>query len=84
MVFKPVSYTHLDVYKRQPLVLAAAMGGNLTLIGAPGNLIAQSALEDLSLKFSFFDFAKIGLPMLACGVLYFSVFGHKLLPDRCV
>lgn len=64
-----------------PLVLAAAMGGNLTLIGAPGNLIAQSALEDLSLKFSFFDFAKIGLPMLACGVLYFSVFGHKLLPD---
>ena len=64
-----------------PLVLAAAMGGNLTLIGAPGNLIAQSALEDLSLKFSFFYFAKIGLPMLACGVLYFSVFGHKLLPD---
>ena len=64
-----------------PLVLAAAMGGNLTLIGAPGNLIAQSALEDLSLKFSFFDFAKIGLQMLACGVLYFSVFGHKLLPD---
>lgn len=64
-----------------PLVFAAAMGGNLTLIGAPGNLIAQSALEDLSLKFTFFDFAKIGLPMLVCGILYFSVFGHKLLPD---
>ena len=64
-----------------PLVFAAAMGGNLTLIGAPGNLIAQSALEDLSLKFSFFDFGKIGLPMLICGVLYFSVFGYKLLPD---
>lgn len=64
-----------------PLVFAAAMGGNLTLIGAPGNLIAQTALEDLSLKFSFFDFAKIGLPMLICGVLYFSVFGYKLLPD---
>ena len=27
-----------------PLVFAAAMGGNLSLIGAPGNLIAQSAL----------------------------------------
>mgnify|MGYP000807094475 CR=1 FL=1 len=28
-----------------PLVLAAAMGGNLTLIGAPGNMIAQSGME---------------------------------------
>lgn len=65
-----------------PLVFAAAMGGNLTLIGAPGNLIAQSALEELSLKFSFFDFAKIGLPMLICGILYFALFGYKLLPDR--
>lgn len=64
-----------------PLVFAAAMGGNLTLIGAPGNLIAQSALEDLSMKFSFFDFAKIGLPMLVSGILYFALFGYKLLPD---
>ena len=34
-------------YKRSrllmPLVFAAAMGGNLSLIGAPGNMIAQSA-----------------------------------------
>ena len=29
-----------------PLVFAAAMGGNLSLIGAPGNLIAQSALGE--------------------------------------
>lgn len=36
-------------YKRSrllmPLVFAAAMGGNLSLIGAPGNLIAQNALN---------------------------------------
>ena len=64
-----------------PLVFAAAIGGNLTLIGAPGNLIAQSALEDLSMKCSFFDFTKIGMPMLGCGILYFSLWGHKLLPD---
>ncbi len=45
-------------YKRSrllmPLVFAAAMGGNLSLIGAPGNMIAQSALEPLGLKFGFF------------------------------
>ena len=38
-------------YKRSrllmPLVFAAAMGGNLSLIGAPGNLIAQSALQEI-------------------------------------
>lgn len=29
-----------------PQVFAAAMGGNLSLIGAPGNMIAQSTLEE--------------------------------------
>src|SRR5699024_679118 len=51
-----------------PLVLAAAMGGNLSLIGAPGNLIAQSALEDIDLKFGFFEYAKVGLPILVIGI----------------
>src|SRR5699024_11927997 len=47
-----------------PLVMAAALGGNLSLIGAPGNMIAQSALQDMGLEFGFFEYAKIGLPML--------------------
>ena len=46
-------------YKRSrllmPLVFAAAMGGNLSLIGAPGNMIAQSTLEQQGLKFAFFE-----------------------------
>jgi len=64
-----------------PLVFAAAMGGNLTLIGAPGNLIAQSALQPLGQSFGFFEYAKIGLPMLLCGIAYFALFGHRLLPS---
>lgn len=64
-----------------PLVFAAAMGGNLTLIGAPGNLIAQSALQQIGEGFSFFEYAKIGLPMLLCGIAYFALFGHRLLPS---
>ncbi|MCK0508652.1 SLC13 family permease [Aromatoleum anaerobium] len=63
-----------------PLVFAAAMGGNLTLIGAPGNLIAQSALQQIGQEFSFFEYAKIGLPMLLCGIAFFALFGHRLLP----
>lgn len=65
-----------------PLVFAAAMGGNLTLIGAPGNLIAQGVLQQMGQEFGFFEYAKVGLPMLLCGIAYFALFGHRLLPDR--
>ena len=64
-----------------PLVFAAAMGGNLSLIGAPGNLIGQSALQEIGLKFGFFEYAKIGLPILICGIIYFSLIGYKFLPE---
>lgn len=39
-----------------PLVFAAAMGGNLSLIGAPGNMIGQSVLEEATgQSFGFFE-----------------------------
>ncbi|NPD53050.1 SLC13/DASS family transporter [Klebsiella aerogenes] len=63
-----------------PLVFAAALGGNLSLIGAPGNLIAQSALQNIGSGFGFFEYAKVGLPMLICGILYFLTIGYKFLP----
>ena len=65
-----------------PLVFAAAMGGNISLIGAPGNLIAQAALQDIGLNFAFLDYCKIGLPMLFAGILFFATIGYKLLPDK--
>lgn len=65
-----------------PLVIAAALGGNLSLIGAPGNMIAQSALQEIDMEFGFFEYAKVGLPMLIIGILYFSLIGYKLLPNR--
>ncbi|HBT3804074.1 TPA: SLC13/DASS family transporter [Klebsiella pneumoniae] len=65
-----------------PLVFAAALGGNLSLIGAPGNLIAQSALQNICSGFGFFEYAKVGLPMLVCGILYFLTIGYKFLPNN--
>lgn len=65
-----------------PLVFAAAMGGNLSLIGAPGNMIAQSSMEKIGLKFGFFDYAKVGLPILVVGIIFFALFGYKFLPDK--
>lgn len=65
-----------------PLVLAAAMGGNLSLIGAPGNMIAQSGLESIGLRFGFFEYAIVGLPILLVGIVYFALIGYKFLPDH--
>ncbi len=67
-----------------PLVFAAAMGGNLSLIGAPGNLIAQSALQEMGLSFGFFEYAIVGLPILVCGIIFYATVGYKLLPSHKV
>ena len=73
-------------YKRSrllmPLVFAAAMGGNLSLIGAPDNMIAQSALEPLGFKFGFFEYVIVGLPILLVGILFYATIGFKILPDH--
>lgn len=64
-----------------PMVLASAMGGNLSLVGAPGNLIAQTGIEPLGLRYGFFEYAKVGIPILVVGILYFAFVGYKLLPN---
>ena len=60
-----------------PLVFAAA-------IGAPGNLIAQSALGEIGMSFGFFEYAIVGLPILAVGILFYATLGMKLLPNHPV
>ena len=66
-----------------PLVFAAAMGGNLSLIGAPGNMIAQSTLEEATgMSFGFFEYAIVGLPILIAGIIFYATVGFKLLPNH--
>lgn len=65
-----------------PLVFAAALGGNLSIIGAPGNLMGVNALQEMGIKTSFFMYAPIGIPMLLIGILYFVCLGYKLLTQN--
>lgn len=65
-----------------PLAFAAAMGGNLSLIGAPGNLIAQSALQEMDMSFGFFEFGYVGVPILIIGIIFFSLVGYRFLPNE--
>ena len=69
-------------YKRSRLLMP--LGGNLSLIGAPGNLIAQSALEEINMEFGFFEYAIVGLPILIIGILFYATIGYRLLPDHDV
>ncbi len=65
-----------------PLAFASTMGGSLSLVGTPVNMIGQSALEEVGLSFGFFEFAILGLPILVCGIIFYAFLGHKLLPNR--
>jgi di/tricarboxylate transporter len=54
-----------------PLAFGALMGGMLTLIGTPPNLVVSQALENSTGKgFGFFEFAPFGAVILIFGVLY--------------
>lgn len=53
-----------------PLAFASSMGGVLTLIGTPPNLIVDGYLRDNGLEgFGFFDFLPIGIVCLAVGLV---------------
>lgn len=53
-----------------PLAFASSMGGMLTLIGTPPNLVIQEVLTEAHLPgFSFFAFLPIGLICILIGIL---------------
>jgi len=66
-----------------PLAYGAAMGGTLTLIGTPPNLIVSDVLRQRGLPpVGFFEITMLGLPLLLAGVVFMLTVGMRLLPDR--
>lgn len=65
-----------------PMAFASTLGGNLSLIGSPNNLVVQGVLSQTGLKFAFFEYAKLGLPILIVGILYFVFIGYRFLPNQ--
>ena len=39
-------------------------------------------MEGIGLKFGFFDYAKVGVPILIVGIIYFAFIGYKFLPNK--
>lgn len=66
-----------------PLAFGTLLGGLITLISTPTNILASNALQDNNLEpFAFFDFAPVGLTVMFVGVLYMAFVGRHLLPSR--
>lgn len=67
-----------------PLAFSALLGGNLTLVGTPPNILASSLLDSYGHveSFSFFDFTPMGIVVLTAGILYMLLVGYRLLPER--
>jgi di/tricarboxylate transporter len=66
-----------------PLAFGSLLGGLLTLIGTPPNLVVATQLEAAGhAPFGFFSFTPVGLAMLGAGTLVMALLGGRLLPAR--
>nr|WP_321481752.1 SLC13 family permease [uncultured Cohaesibacter sp.] len=66
-----------------PLAYGALIGGMLTLIGTPPNLVANAELQKAGMEpFNFFVFTPIGLIMLAMAIVHMLIYGRFLLPAK--
>jgi len=64
-----------------PLSFASILGGMITLIGTPPNIIiAEFRQQALGESFGMFDFSPVGLVCAVAGVLFVAAVGWRLLP----
>lgn len=66
-----------------PLSFSSLLGGKMTLIGTPANILAQGVLHARGLEgFQFFEITPIGSIVLITGIIYMGFIGRHLLPIR--
>jgi di/tricarboxylate transporter len=64
-----------------PLAFASLIGGMMTLIGTPPNIVASGLLARSGHEgFGFFDFTPIGLAMLVVGMIYLPFAVRRFIP----
>lgn len=66
-----------------PLSFATILGGMVTLIGTPPNIIIASIRQDkLGEPFQMFDFAPVGAVTALAGMAFVALVGWRLIPSR--
>jgi len=68
-----------------PLAFATILGGLITLIGTPPNIIiSQFRAAAIGEPFAMFDFAPVGLVVAIAGVAFIALIGWRLIPTRAI
>jgi di/tricarboxylate transporter len=66
-----------------PLSFASILGGMITLIGTPPNIIIAEFRNDaLGAPYRMFDFAPVGIACAIVGVIFVAAVGWRLLPKE--
>ncbi|MEX2642522.1 MAG: SLC13 family permease [Acetobacterales bacterium] len=66
-----------------PLAFASILGGLITLIGTPPNIVVSAFRRDaMGEPFAMFDFAPVGLACAVAGVLFIALVGWRLIPGE--
>ncbi|MAZ23053.1 SLC13 family permease [Roseovarius sp.] len=66
-----------------PLSFATILGGMVTLIGTPPNIIIAAIREEsLGAPFAMFDFAPVGAVAALAGLAFVALIGWRLIPSR--
>src|SRR5210317_979023 len=66
-----------------PLAYSTLLGGLMTLIGTPPNLLISASLARYGLEpFELFDFTPLGGAVMAVGVIFVALVGRLLLPKH--
>lgn len=64
-----------------PLSFASILGGMVTLIGTPPNIVIATFRADaLGAPYTMFDFAPVGIVVATAGVLFVALLGWRLIP----
>ncbi len=64
-----------------PLSFATLLGGLVTLIGTPPNIVISSIRQQASgTPFGMFDYTPVGLVVAGVGLVYLTTIGWRLLP----
>jgi di/tricarboxylate transporter len=66
-----------------PLAFATLLGGMVTLVGSPPNIIISSVrAESVGSSFRLFDFFRVGAILAGIGIAYMSLIGWRFLPVK--
>lgn len=66
-----------------PLAFASILASSVTLVGTSTNIVVSGLMTRYGMKpLGMFELTSIGLPIVLIGILYMSLIGNRLVPDR--